>query len=1065
MICIYSSIYRALYDLLEHLKKQGNYNNQIIIINEAIQTLEKYLIYGEEKDPYILEIFCQYSFIEQLKIFSQNKVKEINLQIIRTLSILIEKITNKLVVYYLMSNNFINNIISNNYFIKYGNNYLLSYVNFLKILSTKLNQTTLPFLFREDINSFPFLEYSLKLYNYPDKIIKDEIKNIFLKVLKIDYQPLSQYICHLPIVSYFCFLACNIKDKIIILSKNIQEMKKNRQYKDNYKILIDDIINSLIFIQNIFDTNCLKINYIIINCMFYYCIIPFIIKSLSLNKNQKKNNNNKNYIIKKSVSLFFLNLLLIYLKNETFLNILFTLIFFPLTTNSINKFIINTPIQPNNYYYDWNLSIKKVSLTFFNYIQFNLNNLFLMSFLYMNNSKYSQIQQIYMKYQKKLNNIHNFDFEKNKEVILKELIKDVLNKLSCSEISIMTSNHHHLSIGTGVNCGLSTKGSTKCVIQKMSKFYLKYFNNNTIKNKLIKNNTKNNLFELMTKKGNENNNYKNILLFNIFLRNILYKNTNISRILLKESNIIPIDLLKDEEISYILNLNKERTLININNKSQYQYDIINKKNNIYNNKSINIYNNSINENSNSKINLKKDININLNKIESKENFSNNLNAQYFETDIFKNSKVSNTLISIDGIVNDSRNTITQKSKRTLKNIDNNGDEDESINLKDKKEEFAIQNKSIEDFLPKNKYSPFDNEYFNNIGKNLNLFCWENNKMTYDHYYNEELVDILINLLDLNNNIEIITCKIIIDNILSLVTTRKDSNYINKNNIINHCFISQNRKNKVNLIYEQYRKEIISNYNNKKSFHNNAYKIFIKQYDKYIILNNFDYEESIKKGYILLCNNLDFLNQNFKNNIFTEIEKSENKYEKNIILYMLIHDFYYKIFFYDNILINQNEQNILENILFINNFPLIKRKGLELNKQYNLIDLDSNIKYYNSKCKIIKDNNNDNNQFFYCYILLYDNFLYIGDSSINSNYTIIKYKFLVSSCSIISDNFNNKNIILNISNGINKENNIEIFLDFKDYNTSKTIISLIEQEIKNSILYEKGIIKQFIEQMY
>ena len=659
----------------------------------------------------------------------------------------------------------------------------------------------------------------------------------------------------------------------------------------------------------------------------------------------------------------------------------------------------------------------------------------------MNNSKYIRIREIYGKYQKILNTEKNFDIEKNKEKILKELIQDVLSKLSCSEICIMTSYHNYLSIGTGVNCGLSTKSSNKCVMQKMSKFYLKYFNKNIedIKSKLIKNNIKNNFFEIILNQNGKKSD-KKILLINLLLRNIFSKNKNISRLVLKESSIIPGDLLNDEEISYILNINKEKSLNNENQKLKNN-ESLNKKTNIYNNNSINSDNDNF-------------------IIEDKEN--NNLNEQFFETDIFKNTKVSNTLISIDGLINNSRNTITVKPKAKLKNIDNNGEE----TVKKEKDQFIINNKSIEVLLPKNKYSPFDNDYFNNIENNFNSFFYDNgsNKISIENYYNEELVNILIKLLDLNMNIGIITYKIIIDNILSLVTSKKFNNYGNNN--INQCFISKEDKNKIYLIYEKYKNEIINNYNNKKSFHNNAYKLFINQYDKYILLNNIDYNNIIKEGYILLLNNKEISGN--KKNIFLEIEKNENKNERNIILFILLHDFYYAINFYDNLYNNKNQKEQINNILYINNFPLIKRKGMELDKQYYLIEIDSNIKYFDSKCKIIKDKNevNDNNtkEFFYCYILLYDNFLYIGDSSNNTSYTTIKYKFLISSCSILVDNYNNKNIVLYISKDLNKNNNIEIYLDFKDYNTSKAFKNLIEQEIKNSIFYEKGKIKQFIEQL-
>ena len=987
------------------------------------------------------ELFCQYNFIDILKVISRKKIKEIDMQIMQTLSALIENITNKVLIYYLLSNNFINNIICHNNFINYDNNYLITYVNFLKILSMRLNKTTLQFLFREDVNSFPLLENALKLYNHPDSLIRDEIKNIFLNILKIDYIPLSRYICHLPIVSYFCFMACEIKDKIILVSKYIQNIKNKKEYNENYKEILNEIIKSLIFIQKILDINCIKINYIIINTMFYYCIIPYIINNLNFNKKKKSNNCNNNNLLTKSISIFFINLLLIYIKNETFLNILLTLTFFPLRTNSINKFMLNAPIEPINYCYDWHSNIKKLPLNFFNYIQFNLSSSFLKSLLYMNNSKYIRIREIYGKYQKILNTEKNFDIEKNKEKILKELIQDVLSKLSCSEICIMTSYHNYLSIGTGVNCGLSTKSSNKCVMQKISKFYLKYFNKNNeeIKSKLIKNNIKNNFFEIILNQNGKKSD-KKILLINLLLRNIFSKNKNISRLVLKESSIIPGDLLNDEEISYILNINKEKSLNNENQKLKSN-ESLNKKTNIYNNNSINSDNDNF-------------------IIEDKEN--NNLNEQFFETDIFKNTKVSNTLISIDGLINNSRNTITVKPKAKLKNIDNNGEE----TVKKEKDQFIINNKSIEVLLPKNKYSPFDNDYFNNIENNFNSFFYDNgsNKISIENYYNEELVNILIKLLDLNMNIGIITYKIIIDNILSLVTSKKFNNYGNNN--INQCFISKEDKNKIYLIYEKYKNEIINNYNNKKSFHNNAYKLFINQYDKYILLNNIDYNNIIKEGYILLLNNKEISGN--KKNIFLEIEKNENKNERNIILFILLHDFYYAINFYDNLYNNKNQKEQINNILYINNFPLIKRKGMELDKQYYLIEIDSNIKYFDSKCKIIKDKNevNDNNtkEFFYCYILLYDNFLYIGDSSNNTSYTTIKYKFLISSCSILVDNYNNKNIVLYISKDLNKNNNIEIYLDFKDYNTSKTFKNIIEQEIKNSIFYEKGKIKQFIEQL-
>ena len=77
--------------------------------------MESYILFGEEnKESIIHALFCEYNFMEKLMSFSKSKNKEINMQIIKTLSKLITNIKNKVLFYYIMSNNDINNIISKN---------------------------------------------------------------------------------------------------------------------------------------------------------------------------------------------------------------------------------------------------------------------------------------------------------------------------------------------------------------------------------------------------------------------------------------------------------------------------------------------------------------------------------------------------------------------------------------------------------------------------------------------------------------------------------------------------------------------------------------------------------------------------------------------------------------------------------------------------------------------------------------------------------------------------------------------------------------------------------------
>ena len=85
---------------------------------------------------------------------SESKCNFILLQIIKTLSVLIININNKIILYYILSNNFINKIIKsiNSEIINSNEDLLSYYVNFLKSISLKidliliLNIQTLSFL-------------------------------------------------------------------------------------------------------------------------------------------------------------------------------------------------------------------------------------------------------------------------------------------------------------------------------------------------------------------------------------------------------------------------------------------------------------------------------------------------------------------------------------------------------------------------------------------------------------------------------------------------------------------------------------------------------------------------------------------------------------------------------------------------------------------------------------------------------------------------------------------------------------------------------------------------------
>ncbi len=131
--------------------------------------------------------------------------KQINLQIIKSFSVLILNTTNMTTLYYLFSNNFINQIISNDYE-KYDEDFLSYYINFLKSLVQKMDTTTVQFFFHKQYNSFPLLQSALKFYNHSDPMVKNTVRNILLTILKSKLSFLLGYNGFIFVLFFLFFL-------------------------------------------------------------------------------------------------------------------------------------------------------------------------------------------------------------------------------------------------------------------------------------------------------------------------------------------------------------------------------------------------------------------------------------------------------------------------------------------------------------------------------------------------------------------------------------------------------------------------------------------------------------------------------------------------------------------------------------------------------------------------------------------------------------------------------------------------------------------------------------------
>ena len=158
-----------------------------------------------------------------------------------------------------------------------------------------------------------------------------------MNILRVKNVKIEEHFSKLPSVLYFIKIVLHLRDICF-------EIKEEIKNKNNKKIsyLFDDLYDEMIYIDDLLNARKEKINYIIMNCLFNFFIMPVLCGSIC-NENQK---------ITKEYDVFLLIFFLVNMKNETFKNCLFSILFLDEISSDIenllhldmdiNEFFINT---------------------------------------------------------------------------------------------------------------------------------------------------------------------------------------------------------------------------------------------------------------------------------------------------------------------------------------------------------------------------------------------------------------------------------------------------------------------------------------------------------------------------------------------------------------------------------------------------------------------------------------------------------------------------------------------------------------------------------------------------
>ena len=561
--------FTSLYTCLQEINEKEKYKKYKDDLKDIIQLIIDYLIYGDTKgDQSFFETFCELDFMSEFIKASKCKNIEILLQIIKSMSALILTINNKNSLYFIFSKNFINKLITNDDIRNSNGDFLSFYVNFLKSLSMKIDSTTIQLFYQKEKQCFPLLENAMMFYNNDDSMIRNVIKNIFLKFAKLskEYAPLKNYLMNLPLIKYFCYFACRLTDMTMQLNYfagynffyTYNNFKNYIFNYDRFKIYHDDLIDEILYIQDLLSIHDEQISSILLNSLLYYYICPLLLGSIYNFKFFFKDKKEKekefiSYMISPQLALYILTIFITNIKNDSFLNLICFLLFKKeINTELISKFVDihqkdKYPLYPKSYTCLFKDTLyKEKHITFVQYITYNFNQNFICSLLTEKNPKFKEIILLQKKYENAFADPEFDPYDKYDEIY-----KEVISKFSKKDMDFMLDYHNTISRATGIKCGISENEYEINVLKILNEE--KNLGENPIR-KII--------FEEMFKYKEETINMNvNLLLYFLFFKMVNDEedmNNSISKkFLYNECGLIPYELYIDNNIKNIKITSKE----------------------------------------------------------------------------------------------------------------------------------------------------------------------------------------------------------------------------------------------------------------------------------------------------------------------------------------------------------------------------------------------------------------------------------------------------------------------------------------------------------------------------
>ena len=252
-------------------------------IVEVLRSIAELMIWGDQHNALFFDYFAEKNIITNFAriIAQRNADSKVKTQVIQTLSILIANTESEQAIFYLLSNNYINDLIVAR--LEFGDEDLLSqYISFLKTLSFKLNARTILFFYNERAYDFPLFVEALKFFNHQENMVRIAVRTLTLNTYKVSDPRMQKFVVERTCLPYFSNLVWFLKEQTLSMSRMIEDKTAMGSGAGVGKLdeLVENMIDFMLYLQDILSLNNERMSGVLTDQLLSHYVLPVLIGSL-----------------------------------------------------------------------------------------------------------------------------------------------------------------------------------------------------------------------------------------------------------------------------------------------------------------------------------------------------------------------------------------------------------------------------------------------------------------------------------------------------------------------------------------------------------------------------------------------------------------------------------------------------------------------------------------------------------------------------------------------------------------------------------------------------------------